>query len=99
MKPGDNGPACRVEIHAGGREVVVEADGKLPDVARKALDLWRATGRATPRRAGDAATSVGFGVTDRADRPGLMPAELDLPTRIADREEGDDVDRHRRTGF
>lgn len=92
-------PSCRVEISAAGRQVTVESDGILPAVARKALELWRATGRTTPARAADTAGSVGFGLTDRAARAGLMSAEVDLPARIADREKDDDVDRHRRTGF
>lgn len=101
MKPeqrADRAP-CRVEISAGGRDITIEAAEPLTAVARKALDLWRGTAssRTTVPPPVDLAAGAGFVLADRSDPAGLMPAELDLPARIAYREDHD-VDRHRRTG-
>lgn len=101
MSAPDSGTGYRIEIHAGGRDIIVEHPGPLKANAERALALWRATApkpgtkpAAEPGEAGGA----GFVLAERGDRAGLMPAELELPARIADREDGDDVDRHR-TGF
>jgi hypothetical protein len=75
----------RVEIAAGGHQVVVESSGSLNTVARKALELWTATD--SPAGVRGMSTSVGF-AADLAGGP--LPPELTFPDRLAP---GDDDDR------
>ncbi len=70
-------PPARVEIAAGGHQVVVEAAMPLATVANTALEMWRSTDSA------DRAREVGaMGFRDeRCDGP--LPADLTLPDRLA----------------
>ncbi len=83
----DQAPA-RVEITAGGHQIVVESCDPLATVKKTALDLWKATDSAAVTRAVGA---VGF-QAEHAERSPLMPPELDLPHRIAT-DGGNDDDR------
>ncbi len=77
-------PTCRVEIHAADRDIIIEQPGPLKTVADRALALWRATApKAAPKPGG-------FVVIEQAAPIGLMPTELALPNRLADREESAD---------
>lgn len=67
----------RVEIAAGGHQVVIESTDPLSTVARKAVELWRATD--SPAVTRGVSTTVGFS----ADLPNDgVPPELTLPDRL-----------------
>ncbi len=77
---GGAGPApfpTRVEIAAGGHQVVVESGDPLAVVARRALDLWRATD--SPNGVRGHSTTVGF-ASELAGGP--LPPDLTLPDRL-----------------
>ncbi len=78
----------RVEISAGGHQVTIESPDSLNTVARKALELWKATD--SPAIVRGMSTSVGFSM-DPVDSP--VPPELTLPDRLT----GDDADDDRHT--
>lgn len=76
----------RVEIAAGGHQVVIESADSLAVVARKALELWKATDSPAAVRAQSAA---GF----QADlAAGPIPPDLTLPDRLIP---GGDDDKRR----
>lgn len=68
----------RVEISAGGHQIVVESSDPLATVKKAALDLWKATDSAAVTRS---VGPVGF-QAEHAERSPLMPPELDMPHRI-----------------
>ncbi len=86
--PAADQPLTRVEITAGGHQVVVESCDPLATVKKVALDLWKATDSAAVTRS---VGPVGF-QAEHAERSPLMPPELELPHRIAT-DGGNDDDR------
>lgn len=78
-EPSPSPPPTRVEITAGGHQVVVEAVAPLNTVAKKALELWRDTDSPAVARAAD---TVGFTASEPTWSP-LLPPEVDLPHRVA----------------
>jgi hypothetical protein len=78
-EPSPPPPPARVEITAGGHQVVVEAVAPLNTVAKKALDLWRETDNPAVSRAAD---TVGFSASEPI-YAALLPPEVDLPHRVA----------------
>jgi hypothetical protein len=79
----------RIELSAGGHQVVIEAPEPMRDVAALALELWHAVDSPDVSRSMGAA---GFD-TGTAERAGLMPSEADLPERLVPAY--DDGDRRR----
>lgn len=77
----------RVEIAAGGHQVVIESADSLAVVARKALELWKATDSPAGVRAQSAAGFQG----EIASGP--IPPDLTLPDRLIPG--GDDDHRSR----
>ncbi len=69
-------PLARVEISAGGHQVVAEAAAPLATVKKTALDLWQATDSPNVTRA---VSALGF-VAERADSE--LPEELTLSRRL-----------------
>lgn len=66
-------PVARVEIRAGGHEVVVEAAAPLTTVRKTALDLFRATDSPQVTRS---VSALGF-FAERPDGP--LPPDLTIP--------------------
>ncbi len=81
--PKEPPPLTRVEINAGGHQVVVEAAVPLDVAKRAALSLWKATDSPSVVRSGSA---MGF-TADMSD--GLVPDALTLPNRLRPDEDGD----------
>lgn len=81
-------PPTRVEIAAGGHSVVIESADPLNTVARKALELWKATD--SPDVVKGMSSGVGFAADLGPDT--YLPPELALPDRLTP---GGDDDRRR----
>lgn len=71
-------PVTRVEIAAGGHQVVVEAPEPLGVVAEQALDLWTRT--VDPNMIRGVGSTVGF--TGELAGSGDLPDALTLPRRM-----------------
>lgn len=81
----------RVEICAGGHQVVIESPDPLNTVARKALDLWRQTNTGGAALGGGG----GFGFAAGELAGDCIPPDLTLPDRL---QPGGDDDRRQPTG-
>lgn len=57
----------RVEINAGGRQIVVDHETELEHITKAAQQLWEATGSAEGRPG----PAVGFAFGQRHERPPL----------------------------